>query len=195
MPQEVEIKFPLTDKPALERKLRRLGFRRLTPETYEANILYDLPGNALRRRGQLLRLRHYGDSWTLTHKARAARGARHKSRMEREVRVADGAALAGILEALGFAPVFRYEKFRSEWGDEQGHVVLDRTPIGNYGEIEGPARWIDSLAGKLDIKSSCYITLSYSELFEQWKRRNRSPAKEMTFRAVGGKGAGGAGPR
>ena len=51
MPKEVEIKFPLTGKPALERKLRRLGFRRITPETYEANTLYDLPGNVLRRRG------------------------------------------------------------------------------------------------------------------------------------------------
>ena len=111
MPKEVEIKFPLTDKPALERKLRRLGFRRITPETYEANTLYDLPGNVLRRRGELLRLRRYGTSWILTTRPRLALGGRHKSRLEREVRVADGEALAGILQALRFVPVFRYEKF------------------------------------------------------------------------------------
>jgi adenylate cyclase class 2 len=184
MPKEVEIKFPLTDKPALERKLRRLGFRRITPETYEANTLYDLPGNVLRRRGELLRLRRYGTSWILTHKAPAGPGGRHKSRLEQEVRVADGEALAGILQSLRLVPVFRYEKFRSEWSDGNGHVVLDRTPIGNYAEIEGPPRWIDALARKLEVTSSSYITASYGDLFQQWKKRNRSQASEMTFRAL-----------
>jgi adenylate cyclase class 2 len=184
MPKEVEIKFSLTDKPALERKLRRLGFRRITPETYEPNTLYDLPGHVLRRRGELLRLRSYGKSWILTHKAPAALGGRHKSRIEREVRVADGEALAGILQALRLAPVFRYEKFRSEWSDGKGHIVLDRTPIGDYAEIEGPPRWIDALAHKLDVPSTSYITESYGDLFQRWKKKNRSQATEMTFRAL-----------
>jgi adenylate cyclase class 2 len=188
MPKEVEIKFLLADKPAIERELRRLEFRRLTPETFEANILYDLPGNVLRRRGQLLRLRRYGEIWTLTHKARVDTEGRHKSRIEREVRVADGVALAGILQALGFHPVFRYEKFRSEWGDKHGHVVLDRTPIGDYGEIEGPARWIDALARTLQIETKDYITDSYMELFNHWKKRNRSRATEMTFSALARRG-------
>ena len=51
-----------------------------------------------------------------------------------------------ILRALGFAPTFRYEKFRAEWSDGKGHVVVDETPIGNFGEIEGPSRWIDRTA-------------------------------------------------
>ena len=131
-----------------------------------------------------MRLRHYGTSWTLTHKAPAGTGGRYKSRLEREVRVADGTALEEILKALGFVPVFRYEKFRSEWSDGQGHVVLDRTPIGDYGEIEGQPRWIDTLARQLGIPSSNYITVSYGELFQQWRRRNHSQAAEMTFRSL-----------
>ena len=44
-----------------------------------------------------------------------------------------------ILRALGYAPSFRYEKFRAEWTDGKGQVVVDETPIGNFCEIEGPA--------------------------------------------------------
>lgn len=184
MAKEVEIKFALADKAAVERKLRRMGFRRVTPETFEFNTIYDLPGNILRHRGELLRLRRFGDLWTLTHKARAVSGTRHKSRIEREIRVPDGPTLASILEALGFSPIFRYEKFRTEWTDGRGHVVLDRTPIGEYGEIEGAPRWIDRTARQLEVPASAYITSSYGELFTQWKTLTRSPAMEMTFRAL-----------
>ena len=48
-----------------------MGFRCVTPSTHEVNTLYDLPGQKLRRKGELLRLRQYGDTWRLTHKARA----------------------------------------------------------------------------------------------------------------------------
>jgi adenylate cyclase class 2 len=181
MPKEVEIKFRVQDKAALERKLRRLGFRQITPETFECNVIYDLPGGDLRRRGELLRLRRYGDWWTLTHKARALGGGRHKVREEREVSVADGVTLAEILQALGFTPAFRYEKFRSEWSDGQGQVVVDRTPIGTYAELEGPSAWIDHRAQAIGIDGRDYITATYSQLFERWKRDNRSPARDMTF--------------
>ena len=89
-----------------------------------------------------------------------------------------------ILHALGFLPSFRYEKFRAEWTDGRGHVVIDETPIGNFGEIEGPARWIDSTAKRLGIFPGHYITQSYAELFFAWKGRTRSPAREMTFAAL-----------
>jgi len=42
-----------------------------------------------------------------------------------------------ILRALGYAPSFRYEKFRAEWTDGKGQVVVDETPIGDFCEIEG----------------------------------------------------------
>jgi len=91
---------------------------------------------------------------------------------------------SSVLRALGFAPSFRYEKFRAEWGDGKGHVVVDETPIANFGEIEGPPRWIDGTARRLGIQRSDYITLNYAGLFQQWKQRTGSPAREMTFKAV-----------
>ena len=88
-PKEVEIKFVLEDLGALESKLRALGFRRQTPRTHEMNTLYDLPGEVLRQKGEVLRLRKYGDEWKLTHKGQGSPG-RHKTRVENETAVANG---------------------------------------------------------------------------------------------------------
>lgn len=182
-PKEVEIKFRVDDVHALTRRLRQLGFRLATPRTHEMNTLYDLPGHRLRGRGELLRLRKYGAAWTLTHKAKGKTG-RHKTRIENETGVADGERMEAILLALGYRANFRYEKFRAEWNDGKGHVVVDEMPIGNFGEIEGPPRWIDQTAKLLELKRVDYITDTYAELFVVWKQRTRSRAEEMTFRAV-----------
>src|SRR5271166_1435771 len=120
-PQEIEIKFHVTDMKALEQQLGEMGFRCVTPSTHEVNTLYDLPGQKLRRKGELLRLRKYGDQWRLTHKAKAKLG-RHKSRAELETGVSAGEQTDQILRALGYSPTFVYEKYRSEWNDGEGHV-------------------------------------------------------------------------
>ena len=186
--KEVEIKFCVDDLRQLARRLRAAGFRQITPPTQEMNTLYDLPGQPLRRRGELLRLRRYGKEWLLTHKAKGAAG-RHKAREETETKISDGHKMDAILRALGFEPSFRYEKFRAEWDDRKGHVVVDETPIGNFGEIEGPSRWIDATARRLGIRRSDYITQNYAGLFQQWKQTTRSPAEEMTFKAVRKRGS------
>lgn len=185
-PQEVEIKFFVPDVRALESKLKDLGFHCETPSTHEVNTLYDLPGQKLRRKGALLRLREYGDKWKLTHKARGIVG-RHKSRAELETGVSDGKRMDGILQALGYKQAFVYEKFRSEWSDGEGHVVLDHTPIGDVAEIEGKPRWIDRTAQALGVATRDYVTKSYSELFFDWKRRTKQKAMNMTFREIGGR--------
>jgi adenylate cyclase class 2 len=184
--KEIEIKFRVEGLRALNHRLRQSGFRVLTPRTHEMNTLYDLPGQRLRKRGELLRLRKYGSKWTLTHKAKGKVG-RHKTRVENETQVADGIKMDIILRALGFAPSFRYEKFRAEWSDGTGHVVVDETPIGNFGEIEGPARWIDQTARHLRVPRDSYITETYAGLFFQWKQQTKSTAREMTYASVAGK--------
>lgn len=182
--REVEIKFQITDINALTSRLKQAGFRLATPRTHELNTLYDRSGE-LRGRGALLRLREYGPVWTLTYKDKSdPSGSRHKSRREIETRLENGQAADQIIRMLGFVPSFRYEKFRTEWTDGEGHVVVDETPIGNYGEIEGPPDWIDATAQRLEVSSEQYITVSYAELFLDWKRRSKNPADEMTFAAI-----------
>jgi adenylate cyclase class 2 len=185
--REVEIKFKIDNIDTLTGSLQAAGFRLITPHTHEMNTLYDQPGGKLRRRGALLRLRQYGNRWTVTYKDRSGpQSGRHKSRREIETQVENGAALAQVFEAIGFKPSFRYEKHRSEWSDSNGHVVIDETPIGNFGEIEGQPEWIDATAQRLNIPVKSYLKESYAELFAAWKRKTRSKAKEMTFKAIKG---------
>jgi adenylate cyclase class 2 len=183
-PQEIEIKFLVPSLKTLEKNLKELGFKLETPSTHEINTLYDLPGQKLRHKGEILRLRKYGDKWKLTHKAKGKAG-KHKARAEAETAVSDGKQLDAILRTLGFWPVFTYEKFRSEWTDGQGQVVLDHTPIGDVAEIEGKSRWIDRTARALGIDTKSYITKSYGELFIDWKRKTKCEAENMTFRECG----------
>ncbi len=186
MNREVEIKFQVEDMKALARKLHQAGFHIETRRTHEMNTLYDLPGQVLRKRKQLLRLRQYGTKWTLTHKS-GKKTSRHSSRDEIETVVEDGEHMELILRALRYAPSFRYEKFRAEWTDGKGQVVLDETPIGNFCEIEGTPRWIDATAKKLGVSQSEYIMKNYATLFADWKRETGKGAEEMTFKGVVGR--------
>jgi adenylate cyclase class 2 len=179
MANEVEIKFVIHDLEGVRHRLHQIGFREQTPRTHELNTLYDHLGK-LRGRGEVLRIRKYGDAWKVTHKSKG-RDAKHKTRAELETGVADGPTLDKIFQAIGYEPRFVYEKFRSEWTDGNGHVVLDETPIGIIGEIEGTPEWIDRVAEQLGVQESDYINKSYAELFAEWTKRNRSKAKNMTF--------------
>lgn len=183
MPREIEVKFRVDNLRGLSRKLRGAGFRLETPRTHEMNTLYDLPGQVLRRRKELLRLREFGHSWKLTHKS-AGKISRHSSRTELETSVSNGKMMDAILLALGYSPSFRYEKFRAEWTDGKGQVVVDHTPIGDFCEIEGRPRWIDATAKTLGVGREDYITKNYATLFGEWKEQTKSKSEEMTFKAV-----------
>lgn len=189
MAVEIELKFSVDDLPALENKLCTLGFRLDTPRTFESNTLYDTPERSLRAHKQILRIRQYGDAWTLTHKAAppGTDDTLYKTRIETETAVADGEALAQVFATLGYLPVFRYEKFRSEWSDPatRHHLVLDETPIGIYAELEGDPAWIDATLATLEVPAERRTTESYGKLFLNWKERTQSAAEHLTFDAIG----------
>lgn len=184
---EIEVKFPVKDAAALERRLLATGFHEETPRTFERNLLYDTPDRRLREQTSILRVRRYGDRWVVTHKCLPKNNdpaARHKHREETETAVADGEAIGHIFEQLGYAPAFVYEKWRSEYADGTGHCVVDETPIGVYAELEGPPEWIDSTAAKLGIDAGEFMTLSYGRLFEQWRESTGSSARNLTFAEI-----------
>jgi adenylate cyclase class 2 len=189
MPVETEIKFRVDNLAGLNRLLEQAGFHLRTPRSFESNVLYDTPDRSMRARTEIVRIRSYAGRWVLTHKRLPDRGPgedTHKHRIETETEVSDGDALASIFHSLGLTPAFRYEKWRSEWDDGQGHCVVDETPIGNFAELEGDAGWIDRTAEKLGIRASDYITLSYGRLFDLWRQREQSTAQDLTFAAISG---------
>src|ERR1700749_124247 len=183
---ETEVKFRVVDGPALERKLSALGFRQITPRTFEKNVLFDTPDRTLRSQQSILRIRQYGERWVVTHKSLPKDmdpAGRHKHRMETETEVQDGETLSTIFTQLGYAPAFTYEKWRTEYADATGHCVLDETPIGIFAELEGPEEWIDRVGAELGLKPSQMITLSYGRLFDEWRERTGSEATDLTFSA------------
>jgi adenylate cyclase class 2 len=141
----------------------------------------------MRARTEILRIRSYAGRFTVTHKRLPDVGPgedTHKHRIETETEVADGAALEQIFFSLGLVAAFRYEKWRAEWTDGEGHCVVDETPIGNYAELEGSAEWIDRAAARLGVAPARYITLSYGRLFDLWRAEHHSAAEDLTFAAV-----------
>lgn len=193
---EIELKFPVSDPADFQSMLPSLGFHLDTARTFERNTLYDTATRTLREQHQLLRLRQYGSIWTITHKRPANDhldpSSRYKVRIETETHVDDGEATALIFNNLGYQPVFRYEKFRTEWSQMPlftaeradgalGHLVVDETPIGNYAELEGPTDWIDSMLELLLVDPATCITDSYGKLFDKWKGATGSPAENLTY--------------
>lgn len=188
MPLETEIKFRVQDPSGLSQRLEAAGFQVKTPRSFESNVLYDTADRRMRARTEILRVRNYAGRWILTHKRVPDTGPgedTHKHRIETETEVSDGAALADVFQSIGLVPAFRYEKWRTEWEDGQGHCVVDETPIGNFAELEGSADWIDRTAQRLGVDPAQYITLSYGRLFDQWREQQGSSALDLTFAAVG----------
>jgi adenylate cyclase class 2 len=184
---ETEIKFRVESVEKLMIQLRQAGFSQQTPRAFESNVLYDTPDRTMRARTAILRIRNYAGRWVVTHKRLPDVGPgedAHKHRVETETEVADGDVLAQIFLSLGLVAAFRYEKWRSEWSDGEGHCVIDETPIGDYAELEGSDEWIDRTAERIGVDRSAYLTLSYGRLFEQWRAEHHSDANDLTFDAV-----------
>jgi adenylate cyclase class 2 len=187
---EIEVKVPVASLTSFERQLDQAGFHLETPRTFESNTLYDTPNRDLKTRGEILRVREYGNRHIVTHKRHPDNedaASMYKVRIETESEVADGAALAEIFTRLGYGPAFRYEKYRSEYTHPVvpgAHLVLDETPIGNFAELEGPTDWIDQMLALLGIDPATCITLSYGKLFLEWRARNHSSAENLTFSEV-----------
>ena len=208
--QEIEIKLPVTDVAAIRKRLRHLGAREIIPRTYESNTLYDTPGEQLRRRGELIRIRIEQPAQTRSREASGAEqpavltfkgpqrsspprkkprepistARRFKIKEEAEISVSSAAAAARILAALGLSPGFRYEKFRTTYGlPNIPHVKieLDETPVGTYLELEGAASAIDRAAIMLGYTRKDYSTATYGSLYLADCRRKGHQPGNMLF--------------
>jgi adenylate cyclase class 2 len=186
---EIEIKLRLPEKLGkIRHSLHEAGFRIAKPRLHESNTLFDNSKRTMRNHGKLLRLRRAGVHRSLTYKG-PSEPSRYKKRHEIEIDLHNGEELEEIFTHLGYRPVFRYEKYRTEYAEPRGEgkVMLDETPIGNYLEIEGSPRWIDRTARELGFQSSDYITRSYGYLYLAFCRERRITPKDMLFGESNGK--------
>jgi len=184
---EIELKFAVEDPVTFRFSALRASFQLVTERSLETNTLYDTVDRQLRARKQILRLREYDGHHVLTHKRTAAPSeldARFKTRVETETMLEDSEAMAEVFLQLGYGPVFRYEKYRTEFASGDGHLVLDETPIGVWAELEGAPEWIDAMLERLEVDRERCSTDSYGKLFELWKIETGSDAINLTFEEV-----------
>jgi adenylate cyclase class 2 len=180
MAQEIEVKFPLRDRNDLIRRLRDIGATRLYAETFEDNIVLDRRGE-LRTRGALLRVRKFGRYALATYKGPMSMEGGIKSREEVQTGVESFESAIQLFDSLGFKPVFRYQKFREVWRIREVEVVIDRTPIGDYFEIEGAVDVIRSVAADLGMSMDQAIRQSYADLYRQHRRTRGDLPENMVF--------------
>ena len=180
---EVEIKLALPhDLTAIHQILSAAKLEVTKPRIFETNVVLDTPDLALRKKRELIRIRRVAGTNILTYKGPPQPGD-HKTREEIETAIADPAQLELIFLRLGYRPTFRYEKFRTEFGQlgQPGVVTLDETPIGNYLEIEGDPLRIDQLARELGFSKAAHLTRSYATLYRAYCEKHGLPPTNMVF--------------
>lgn len=177
MPEETERKYLHVSGDDLKPLLVQAGAEPVSGPCFETNVLYDLPGNPLRSRHQLLRLRTSEQAGScicrLTFKAplpdAMAGGQPVKRREEIELGLDDALAMHAILARLGYAEIGRYEKVRSSWhlGDNI-HIDIDMMPFMHCVEIEAPLESFEAAERLLGLSGKETSALSYHALYTAW---------------------------
>jgi adenylate cyclase, class 2 len=179
MQYEVEQKFPLDDRSAVERTLEGLGCRWNAPVD-QADLYFAHPARDFRSTDEALRLRRSGSETMITYKGPKLDAAT-KTRREIELPIAGPHGFdryRELLIALGFREVRLVEKRRRPgtlaWQGAEIHIALDEVDgLGAFLEIELQAAsdeldharaLLTSLAAQLALTRS--ERRSYLELLE-----------------------------
>lgn len=167
---EIEVKIKVDDLKKIKGKIIKLGFRTISPYSFEHNILFDTKDERLKKNKLLLRLREIEGKYIVTFKRPAElsqNSSHYKIKEEKEIEVSDYENVKSIFTGLGFKVFFIYEKYREIFDNGNVKIMMDHTPIGDFIEIEGDAEEIDKTAAQLGYGQSDYITDNYMTLFKR----------------------------
>ena len=201
--QETEAKFYIQDLDRIRTRLHELQANLIQPRVLESNIRFDLPDASLRSERRVLRLRRDTEA-RLTYKDPSQNEHGVLSRREIEFTVEDFDKARDFLDALGYKPVFYYEKYRTTYilestsklvnlrqqaaGLQSCHIMLDELPYGNFVEIEGESvEQIQDISKMLNLRWDTAIAKSYNALFERLcNTRSQLDRTQLTFAALNG---------
>jgi len=189
--QEIEAKFYVNNLDTIKTRLQKLEARLIQPRVLETNIRFDLPNGGLRSEGRVLRLRQDSEA-RLTYKSASNNDQGVLSRTEIEITIEDFGRAKQLLEALGYQPIFIYEKFRTTYRIQTSEVLktsevsvlvmLDELPFGNLVEIEGGSmEAIREISDLLGLDWDATIAKSYHALFEHLKAEMSLPFRDLLF--------------
>jgi adenylate cyclase class 2 len=177
---ELEVKFYLSRRKALEAKLNSLG-RIIAPRVHEVNLRFDTPDFSLTASGRLLRLRRDTRA-RVTYKGEGSVEGGARLRKELEYTVSDFDTAKALFEALGYQVYTMYEKYRTTYELANVEVALDEMPTGDFLEIEGPdSESIRGTANLLELNWEARVLDSYTMLFERLRKRLGFDFRDLSF--------------
>ncbi|MEZ4528224.1 MAG: class IV adenylate cyclase [Desulfobacterales bacterium] len=180
MPLEIEVKFYATDRDALRSRILAMGAKS-AGRVFEENIRFEDASGTLMQKKALLRLRQDGKARLTFKSSPEEQDSQFKIFEELETEVSDFSAMQRILEALGFHPVQRYEKWRETFVLGNTHLCLDTMPFGDFLEIEGEKSCILDLSGQLGLKWENRILHNYLGIFALLQEKLQLPFSDVTF--------------
>ncbi len=188
--KERELKIPVADLDGVRDRLLAVGADLHRPASFEANLVFDrldAPAEQrLRSRRELLRLRSDGAGSRLTFKSAPRFAGSVKERLEHEFSVDDPAAARLLLESLGFGVAVRYEKVRETWRLDGCEVSLDRTPMGDFVEVEeladvSPLDRIEEVCRRCGLDPAQSVPEDYLALYRAYRGDRPDLPRDMVF--------------
>jgi predicted adenylyl cyclase CyaB len=164
---EIEVKIKVENLESLRQNLLSLGARLERERFSEDNTLYDFHSRSLYQKRCALRLRLVGKKAFLTFKGTPQKSRSFKVREEFETEIRDEKQIKKILRALGFVPVFSYQKHRTLFRTSRLKICLDETAAGNFCEFEGERSDIIKFVKKLGSSRADLIKLDYVQLLQR----------------------------
>lgn len=184
--QEIEVKFLISNLPALLNKIESLGALTLRPRMLEINLRFDTPNHKLSECAQVLRLRQ-DDQAILTFKSPGEIVNGVISRTELEVVVSNFQTARAILEALGFQVFMTYEKYRQNFKLNDLVASVDEMPYGNFIELEGSSpEHVRATADLLGLDWNQRINLSYTALLGLYNQNTGNSFRDLSFETFSG---------
>lgn len=177
---EREIKLAFASADDARAALMKAGAAPAVPRRLQDDRLYDTHDGRLFAERSALRLRRDGDRTLLTFKG-PVQPALAKTREEIETEVGSHEAAAVMLARLGFAPWWRYQKYREEFRASSVVATIDETPAGVFVEIEGPEDGIVELATRLGRRAEDFILDSYRAIWVRHQDARGAHAGDMLF--------------
>ncbi len=169
---EIEVKVRVKDLELFRQALLQSGAEILKERYPEENTLYDFPTRALFQKKSALRVRKAGRKVFLAFKGAPQKSRRFKVREEFETEVKNEKQAHQILQSLGLAPVFRYQKFRTVFRKGRLKIYLDETAAGDFCEFEGEKNEIVKFAKFLGFSRADLIKLDYVQLLENTGKKS-----------------------
>jgi adenylate cyclase class 2 len=177
---EREIKLTFSDAATARAAVLAIGAIPRRARRLQHDCLLDTANGLLMNSLSTLRVRAEDGRGVVTFKGPVQPGTM-KVREEIETEAGDAGILLAILERLGLAVWFRYEKYREEFSGSEVVIAVDETPIGTFVELEGSEPGVARAAHALGRGPDAYITASYRGLFARHCEERGLPVTDMLF--------------